>query len=99
MSLQTITANRLRDGRVVFLRPEGGWSERVTEARIAADEATAQAMTAAAEGAVAAREVVGPYLIEVIEAGGGPRPARLKERIRAGGPTVPSDFSHRAAAE
>jgi hypothetical protein len=31
---QALTANRLRDGRVVFLGRDGNWSERFADARI-----------------------------------------------------------------
>ena len=34
-----VTANRLRDGLVVFLSADGAWSERIGDAAAAADEA------------------------------------------------------------
>ncbi|HUI16396.1 MAG TPA: DUF2849 domain-containing protein [Alphaproteobacteria bacterium] len=87
MNLEVVTANRLKDGRTVYLG-ESGWSENLEEARLAGSAAAAQALLALAERSVERNEVVGPYLIEVIEEGGHLVPARRRERIRAEGPTV-----------
>lgn len=96
MPLQMVTANRLADGAVVFLGGDGQWCERCEDGRIATDAAEAQALLAAAERDVAACVVVAPYLIEVAIDGGPPRPLRLREQIRALGPTVRPDLGKQA---
>lgn len=88
MTEQVLTANRLRDGAVVYLTTGGDWSEDIDEARRAAPaEAEAELVPLGAR-AVAACEVVGPYLIEVEAGAGRVLPRSLRERIRAFGPTV-----------
>jgi hypothetical protein len=82
-----VTANRLRDGAVVFRRADGGWSLRVEEAATADTEADAQSLLASAELDVAAAFVVAPYLIEIDGAGGRLVPIVYRERIRAFGPS------------
>jgi hypothetical protein len=88
MRLKVATANRLRDGLVVYLAGDGGWSEAIGEGRVAGDEAGASLLMEAAARAVDAQEVVEPYLMEVAADDAGLRPLRLRERIRAAGPTV-----------
>ena len=93
---QAVTANRLVDGVVVFLAADGQWSERVGDATVAPDKASADALMAMGEGAAEQRIVVGPYLMEIIEGPAGPQPLTLRERIRAGGPTVRLDLGKQA---
>ena len=83
---QMVTANRLRDGAVVFLAAGGRWTRRVAEGHVAETEAHAAALLSAAEAVPT--EVVGPYLIEVAAHGGSWVPLRYRERIRAEGPSV-----------
>jgi hypothetical protein len=85
---QVITANRLSDGRVVFLAEGGHWVEAVGRSRVAESEDSAAALTALAERAVAEREVVAPYLIEVVREGKRLLPRRYREVIRALGPST-----------
>ena len=84
--LVVITANRLRDGAVIYRTAAGGWSIRLADALVVGteDEAKALLRDAAAEGTVA----VGPYPAPV-EVGDDRRvvPGNLRERIRASGPT------------
>jgi uncharacterized protein DUF2849 len=86
MGLQMLTANRLRDGAVVFLARDGEWTERVGEGRVIVEEGDAAALLQAAESAKTL--VVAPYLIEVAEQGGTWVPVRYRERIRAEGPSI-----------
>lgn len=84
--MKVLTANRLHDGVVVYSDVRGGWTHRFSEAA-RLDEAGA---AAALETALAASELlVGPYLLEADEGGPVGR-ERLRERIRAGGPTAGS---------
>ena len=88
--MQMLTANRLVDGIVVYLTEAGGWSERFAEGHAVDDETGAQALTRRAEQAVAACQVVAPYLIEVAPANDTLAPSSARERIRAFGPSVPA---------
>jgi hypothetical protein len=85
-----ITANRLLDGAVVFLTP-AGWSERVAEAVILDTTSLPQAL-ARAEADMQAQYVVEACAIEAV-AGDTPQPLRLREQIRASGPTVRPDLN------
>ena len=83
-----VTANRLVDGRVVFRRPDGIWSLALAEAGFAPSEADAKPLLDAAHIDAAAQIIVDPYLIEVDRSGAAPRPVKLREAIRAFGPTI-----------
>lgn len=93
MSTRIIVASRLSDGVVVYLNRNDAWTSRIDDARAANDDSEAEALLAA--GAQAARDqvIVDPYLIEIAEEDGRQRAARLRERIRALGPTVRPDYS------
>jgi len=91
-SIQVITANRLLDGRVVFLTPSGSWDHQVAAADVFADPIAAETGVATAQKSVLEGEVVDPYAISVSIEGGQIVPTVLRERIRADGPTIPSDF-------
>ena len=82
-----VTANRLRDGRVVWLAEGGRWAEHVAEARVFLGEASDEGLAEAAK-AEEAQEIVGPYLAEVGVGTGGPVPLRARERFRADGPSI-----------
>lgn len=97
MSSKVITANRLHDGIVVYLTPEGGWSEWLNEAAVASDEAAAEELTAKGEADKSAARVVEPYLIEVVEIDGVLAPLRYREALRARGPSVHLDHGKQAA--
>ncbi len=94
--LFAITANHLRTGHVVFMDGGGGWTECMADARVidAKVDGAGELETALAEAgrAEAAGVVVGVYEIAVEDAGEGIRPLRLRERIRAFGPSTHADF-------
>jgi len=82
-----VTANTLKEGAVVFMTASGGWSQNVNDGKtVTAEEADTLLESAAAS--VADCSIVAPYLIEVEVAGGKVRPVRLREQIRAKGPTI-----------
>ena len=89
---QMLTANRLRDGDVVYWRA-GGWVETLGEGDIFAAKAEAEAALAAAGKFVADNVVVNPYLFEVLPDG---TPVKEREIIRAAGPTVRADLGKQA---
>lgn len=88
--MQVITANRLDDGRVVYLTATGGWSVALTEARLLADASDTEAALALATAAVARQEILDPYPIGIVTSESEPVPASLRERIRAFGPSIPA---------
>jgi len=85
---KAITANRLDDGRVVFLDAEGGWTANLADAQFVSDGAELEAALALAQAQQDARVVVEAYAIDIVEVDGRPVPSRIRERIRAEGPTV-----------
>lgn len=87
-----ITANRLGDGLVVFLDPAGGWTREIAAARLLPNGPELAEAEAYAKAQHDARVVVEPYAIDVDCSGEAPVPVRLRERIRAEGPTV--DYGH-----
>lgn len=95
MALKAITANRLRDGAVVWYGPQNQWVERVGAAATYEDAGTAQAL-AAAQQDEARNIVVAIYTLDVEILDGVPAPLRTKERIRALGPSVRTDLGKQA---
>lgn len=85
---QVITANRLTDGTVVFLGADASWVERIGAARIFDGAEQATAGLAAARKAEDDNLVIDVYAIEVAEKDGVVTPIRLREAIRASGPTI-----------
>lgn len=83
MAAQVLTANRLRDGLVIYLGTDGAWTEDIAKAPPALDDEAAAALGDAGERAVAQRFAVAPYLIEVDVVDGVARPMGARERIRA----------------
>ncbi|HZU63806.1 MAG TPA: DUF2849 domain-containing protein [Novosphingobium sp.] len=89
--MKIVTGNDLKTGAVIWWTGEG-WSLHVNEAAEAAEHA---AEIIAREEA--ARHVVGAYAIEATRDTEGLRPAHIKDRIRALGPTVRLDLSLKPA--
>lgn len=83
-----ISANRLVDGRVVYVGRDGGWSETLATAKIFANEVAANPALGKARDDVKASLIVDPNLVEVVEEASGVRAATLREAIRAAGPTI-----------
>lgn len=78
-----VTANRLIDGVVVYLAPDGGWVEEVARAKLAGSEEQTKALESEAAKAVAERRVVSVYPMEVALRDGVPVTTSVRERIRA----------------
>ena len=93
---EMITANRLADGRVVFLDAQGGWTEDFHKGAIVSDAAAKAAALAQATKAAQANAIVDPYPIELELRAGHLAPKALRERIRACGPTVRADLGKQA---
>ena len=91
-SHQIVTANRLRDGAVVYLTAQGRWSETLACGAVAEEPAALADLLAQAERSVADRVVVAPYAFAVTPRADGPHPVQKREQIRAAGPTVHPQF-------
>ena len=86
---KVITANDLRDGLVVFLTADGGWSHDIAASRVLEDAADLDSAEAYAKAQHDARIIVEPYPVDVTVTNGVPIPQRLREKIRADrGPTI-----------
>lgn len=82
--MKIVTANRLSDGRVLYVGEGGQPVEHIDQAAVLDDEAAEFALSAASGQPGL---FVNPYVVEVE----GHSPSgrdRLKERIRSAGPTV-----------
>lgn len=89
--MKLLTGNDLATGDVVWWTGRD-WSRHVEDA---VDVGTAgEAILRAEEGA---RRVNVPYLIDAEATEQGPRPAHIKDRIRALGPTVRPDLTLKPA--
>jgi len=96
MYAKVMTANLLRDGDVVYLTAAGDWSLGLSAAVVARDEGGAAALEAAAKQGEQDRQVVGPYLMDVVDGAAGPQAIGTREKIRAQGPTVHPHFGKQA---
>ena len=92
---QVLTANRLVVGEVVYWNETRGWVSRLEEAQILADSEAEATLARAAEW-VQKREVVAPYLFDVRLEDGIAVPVKVREVIRAAGPTVRLDLGKQA---
>lgn len=91
-----LTANRLRDGDVVYWRA-GEWVAAFEQGEVFPSPADAEAALATAQKFVAANVVVNAYLFEARADADGVRPVKEREIIRAAGPTVRADLGKQAA--
>jgi hypothetical protein len=79
-----VTANRLTDGIVVYLAPDGSWVEQLANARVAETEEEVRGLEAEADEAVRQRKVVAAYAMDVaLNDDGAIDPLSVRERIRA----------------
>ena len=84
--LHVASANRLRDGMVVFLDDAGQWTPRLDRAALARDKRAANILLARAQAE--AFGVVDPFLVAVAEGEDGTiEPLSLREKIRVSGLT------------
>ncbi len=88
---QIVTANNLKDGRVVFLTSSGNWSAAIADSYVACKD-DLNALTDRVQNKGKAAVVVEPYLIEVETTGGEIWPIRYREQIRAFGPSIHPEF-------
>ena len=94
---QALTANRLHDGEVVYLAADGSWVERLAQAQVLSSKEEGAAAIAKGVDAERALHVVNAYLLDLIPADA-TRPQKMREIIRAAGPTVRRDLGKQARA-
>ncbi|HVF93214.1 MAG TPA: DUF2849 domain-containing protein [Sphingomonas sp.] len=85
--MKLLTGNDLATGDVIWWTG-AGWSRHVEDSVDVGDQG--ESVAHAEEGA---RRVNGPYVIDATPTSEGPRPAHIKDRIRALGPTVRPDLT------
>lgn len=89
--MKLLTGNDLPTGDVIWWTG-AGWSRHVEDAADVGGEGESVAQIE--EGA---RRVNGPYIVDATATPGGPRPAHIKDRVRALGPTVRPDLTLKPA--
>ena len=91
---KVVTANRLREGDVVYLTADDLWTQKHSEAELIEDEAHAQLrlLHATAQKLY----VVGPYLADAKLGPDGPEPTHFREAFRTRGP---SNYNHGKQAD
>lgn len=89
--MKILTGNDLPTGDVIWWAGDG-WSRRIADAVDVGDHGDDLARREDA-----ARHVVGAYVIDATPGDEGPRPAHIKDRIRALGPTVRPDLTLKPA--
>ena len=85
--MKILTGNDLASGDVVWWTGSG-WSRHVEDATDVVDQGEA-----IASSEDAARRVNVPYVIDAVATAAGPRPAHIKDRVRALGPSVRPDLT------
>ena len=93
---QILTANRLRDGDVVYWKG-GQWVQDLQAADIFTDKPAAEQALRDAAAFVATQIVVNPYLFDARREGDVVRPVKEREIIRAAGPSVRRDLGKQAS--
>jgi hypothetical protein len=86
---KVVTANRLREGDVVYLTANNLWTPHHHEAELIEDEAHAQMRLLHAAGQKLI--VVGAYLADAKAGAKGPEPVHFREAFRTRGP---SNYAH-----
>ena len=94
--MDVITANSLGDGRVVF-QTNSGWTHELGRAQVLDTPELVAAAMLRANADAGANRVVEPYAIEVKLGPAGLTAVRLRERIRAEGPTTGNSLPKAAA--
>ena len=89
--MKILTGNDLKTGDVTWWTGTG-WSRHVEDASDVGEHG--ESTLSAEEGA---RRVNAPYIIDALDTPEGPRPAHIKDRVRALGPTVRPDLTLKPA--
>jgi hypothetical protein len=89
---QVLTANRLSDGEVVYLASDGAWVEDLHTAQVVSGT-EGDAALATGQQDERDQKVVHAYLFDITP---DRRPVKMREIIRAAGPTVRTDLGKQA---
>jgi hypothetical protein len=93
--MEILTGNELTSGATVYLAVNGAWVEDLQAARLFTKEDVAD-RDAALAATKATGRVVSLEIEEVEQVNGTIVPKRLRERIRAAGPTAPLSLNGQA---
>ena len=93
---QVVIANRLTDGVVVFLGRDRQWVTYLKDCPPAETPEEAEALLAMGVEAENNQEIVGPELIEVQDQNGTLAPIKMREAMRARGPSIRTDLGKQA---
>jgi len=96
--MKVLTANRLTDGEAVWLAPGSVWIETLEGAEVAGDQPAEERLERFGSESFARNEVLDVNLIDVEVTSAGIRPVRMRERIRANGPTNHLDHGKQAVS-
>ena len=88
MADKVLTGNRLTDGIAVWLDASGTWTENLQDALVARHAEAVNSLEEIGKRDFATNLVLDVNVIDVTEVNGKLRPLRLRERIRAEGPTM-----------
>ena len=94
--MKILTANRLTDGEAVWYSRDHSWAETIDNAELAQDKTAEAALEAVGKAAYDDNLVVDVNLVDVEMIDGAIVPNRLRERIRAAGPTNRNDLGKQA---
>ncbi|PSJ55598.1 DUF2849 domain-containing protein [Pseudaminobacter soli (ex Li et al. 2025)] len=97
--MKILTANRLTDGEAVWFSTDHRWIESIEGSEIAADKAAEERLEAIGKAALDNNQVVDVNLIDIQLVDGEIRPLRLREQIRAAGPSNRTDLGKQARPE
>lgn len=95
--MKILTANRLTDGEAVWYAEGQRWSETIVGSIIVTDKEGEARLEAIGKAALDNNEVVDVNLVDVSLVDGQIVPHRLREKIRAAGPTNRTDLGKQAA--
>lgn len=94
---KVLTANRLSDGIAVWLDANGQWNEDLQSSLVARHAEAVASLEEIGKRDFSANKVVDVNIIDVAEEDGRLWPTRLRERIRAAGPTIEYATGHKPA--
>ncbi|MEM7619220.1 MAG: DUF2849 domain-containing protein [Pseudomonadota bacterium] len=93
---KALSANRLKDGIVVFLTKGKSWSEDIQDVAIAKTPEEEQALLDTGASFAAINDIVDPYLFDVEQNGSEIKAAHIREHMRTKGPSVRKDLGKQA---
>jgi hypothetical protein len=96
MSNKVITANRLVDGRVVYLDADSNWVQRFADAARFATVEEVDAVLATLSPGKRGSDVVDAYAVDIEIGEGAVAPRSQRETIRTRGPSVRPDLGYQA---